>query len=82
MVLEGVAGLLSLMTGSSSLTRHGKFAAVSDKGNRIEKLLLPALPNNAEEYERLAAPPREIAPGFTISDGFVVHDVDISARGG
>jgi hypothetical protein len=39
--------------------QHGKFATVSDQGNRIEKLALPELPNNATDYESLAAKPRE-----------------------
>lgn len=56
--------------------QSGKFAVVRDKGDRIGKLALPDLPNNAAEYAKQAAPPREIAPGVTINTGFVVHDVD------
>jgi len=55
---------------------HGKFAVVADKGTRFEKLSLPELPNNATEYESLAAPPREIAGGFHVNNGFVVHDIE------
>lgn len=62
--------------------QHGKFATVADKGNRIEKLPLPELSNNAAEYERLAAPPREIAPGFTVNAGFTVHDVESRREAG
>jgi hypothetical protein len=54
----------------------GKFAIAADKGSRLETLALPELPNNAAEYKRLAAAPREIAPGFTVNNGFVVHDVE------
>ncbi len=56
--------------------QYGKFATVAEKGNRIEKLSLPELPNNAAEYERLAPPPRDLAPGLTVNTGFVVHDVE------
>jgi glucose/arabinose dehydrogenase len=53
---------------------RGQFARVASKGDRIEKLALPELPSNRADYDRLAAPPRELSPGLTVNTGFTVHD--------
>jgi hypothetical protein len=55
---------------------YGKFAIAADKGSRFERLVLPDLPNNAADYDRLAAPLRKIEPGFDVNGGFVVHNVE------
>jgi hypothetical protein len=59
---------------------RGNFFKSENKGAKIDNLKLPALPNNAELYDRLAQKP-EMIRGFTVNFGFVVHDVEARSEG-
>lgn len=53
----------------------GAFFTVEAKGDKIEKLALPALPNHLEDYDKFARKPLRI-PDFLVNTGFRVHDVE------
>jgi aldose sugar dehydrogenase len=53
----------------------GAFFSVAAKGDRIDRLALPPLPNHAEDYDQSARKPLQLGP-FLVNSGFVVHDVD------
>jgi hypothetical protein len=82
-IAPGGGGGLAVIGDEIIVVDHrGQFARVADKGDRIEMLALPELPNNRADYDRLAAPPREIDSGFLVNTGFTVHDVESRREAG
>jgi hypothetical protein len=55
--------------------RKGAFFKVEAKGDTIEKLVLPALPDNAAAYDQFARKPAFVR-GFHVNDGFRAHDIE------
>ena len=70
-------GGLTVVNGSIVVaTLEGVFFKVEARGGRIDRLPLPALSNNADDYARFARKPITIDGGLVVNAGFVVHDVE------
>jgi hypothetical protein len=59
----------------------GAFFTVKDKGDRIERLTLPALSNHEDDYDRFARKPIQLGE-FRVNAGFRVHDVESRSEPG
>jgi hypothetical protein len=55
---------------------RGGFFKIEGKGEAIEALPLPRLPNHADDYDQYAPKPKRIDGGFMVNVGFRVHDVE------
>lgn len=55
---------------------QGGFFKIEGKGEAIEPLSLPRLPNHANDYDQYAPKPKRIDGGFIVNVGFRVHDVE------
>jgi hypothetical protein len=58
-----------------AMDRRGAFFKIEAKGDRIEKLELPPLPDNAASYDQFARKPA-LVRGFHVNEGFRAHDIE------
>jgi hypothetical protein len=58
------------------LDQDGALFKVEARGEHVDRLPLPVLPNNAHDYVQFARKPIKIDGGFEVDTGFVTHDVE------